>query len=40
LIGVIKYILNNSVRDGIVTNYSDYSYSGSFEINIRDFVET
>lgn len=40
LLGTIKYILNNSVRIGLVEDYLDYPFSGSFEIDIKDFVET
>lgn len=36
---VIKYILHNPVRAGIVRNYYDYPYSGSLVIdNIRDLI--
>lgn len=40
LIGTIKYILNNPVRAGLAGHYLDHSYSGSFEIDIKDFMET
>ena len=36
---VIKYILNNPVRAGLVKHYLDHPYSGSFEFNIKEFVE-
>jgi len=37
LIGVIKYILDNPVRKGIVDNYHEYPYAGSDEFDIRRF---
>jgi putative transposase len=30
---VVRYILENPVRKGIVTDYLQYPYSGSFELN-------
>jgi REP element-mobilizing transposase RayT len=32
---VLKYILNNPVRKGLVNNYTDYCYTGSFVVDIR-----
>jgi putative transposase len=32
---VLKYILNNPVRKGLVNNYTDYCHTGSFVIDIR-----
>jgi putative transposase len=32
---VLKYILNNPVRKGLVNNYTDYCYKGSFVADIR-----
>lgn len=32
---VVKYILNNPVRKGILRRYNEYPYSGSFELDIR-----
>ncbi len=40
LIGTVKYILNNPVRAGLTEKYLDYPHSGSFEIDIKDLVET
>lgn len=37
-IEVIKYILYNPVRAGLVKNAYEYPYSGSFEINIRQLL--
>ena len=33
------YILNNPVRANLVSRYLDYPYSGSFEVDIKDFME-
>jgi len=36
---VIRYILENPVRKGMVSDYSQYPYSGSFELNdIRELL--
>ncbi len=35
---VIKYILNNPVRKGLVENFLNYPYLGSFVLDIRDLV--
>ena len=35
-IEVTKYILNNPVRKGLIENYYDYPYSGSFMIDIKE----
>lgn len=33
---VIMYILNNPVRKGIVTDFKEYRYNGSFTINMHE----
>ncbi len=35
-IDVVKYILNNPVRKGLVKEYSNYPYSGSFKLEIKN----
>ena len=35
-LGIVKYILNNPVRKGLVENYQDYKYSGSLMLDIRN----
>ena len=35
-IEVVKYILNNPVRKGIVTEFKDYSFLGSFVYDLRE----
>lgn len=40
IIGNMKYVLNNPARAGLVDEYLDYRFSGSLEIDIKDFVET
>ena len=32
---VVRYILNNPVRKGVIQKYDEYLYSGSFELDIR-----
>ena len=32
---LLRYILNNPVRRGLVQRYNEYPYSGSFELDIR-----
>lgn len=35
---VLRYILNNPVRKGLVANYLDYRYSGSLAIDIKEIL--
>ena len=35
-ISVVKYILNNPVRKGLVEDYREYFYSGSFVLDIKN----
>ncbi len=35
---IISYILDNPVRKGLVRDFRDYPFSGSFEIDIQEFV--
>lgn len=34
---VVRYILENPLRKGLVKDILDYPYAGSFEVNIKDF---
>jgi REP element-mobilizing transposase RayT len=33
---VVAYILNNPVRAGLVQEWRDYPFAGSFELNLRN----
>jgi putative transposase len=35
---ILRYILNNPVRKGLVTHYLNYSYSGSLTIDIKEIL--
>jgi putative transposase len=35
---LLRYILNNPVRKGLVANYLDYRYSGSLAIDIKEIL--
>jgi putative transposase len=38
IIDVVKYILNNPVRNGLVKEYLDYPYLGSFKLDVKDLL--
>jgi len=33
---ILRYIANNPVRKGLVQNFLDYPYTGSFVVDLRD----
>jgi hypothetical protein len=35
---ILRYILNNPVRKGLVAHYIDYRYSGSLAIDIKEIL--
>lgn len=35
---ILRYILNNPVRNGLVVHYLDYRYSGSLVIDIKEIL--
>jgi len=38
VISVVKYILNNPVRAGLVKEWYEYPFSGSFEMDIKELL--
>ena len=40
LVNVIKYILDDPVREGLVINWQDYPFKGAFGCNLEEILQS